>query len=335
MTEVERRHCLVMSDEYERLCASLFDRLRTDLDGNGDHNLGVLVEHAAAVLVRARREVADDVPWIYLRIGVDSGHGNALVITKVAPVLTALEQQRLVQGWWWMNKRDICGNAVRVRILMPPRSTATTRAAITDAFLGMGASISTLYYEPELCLFGGARGMEVAHEHFIADSRFLVQWLAASEAATDAAIPDGLSFALVLWLVRAAGLDLFEVWDVFSRIHAKRRFPSLPEHVVDSYRRMVGRVVEAPREEVCRLWGGERSRLLTEHVGELSRLGAALSRLHYEGRLERGLREVLAALALFQWNRAGLSLARQTGLSAAAVAVLRARAGERAELAES
>jgi thiopeptide-type bacteriocin biosynthesis protein len=335
MTEVEGQACPIMSDEYERLCASLLERLRTDPNRNGDHNLGVLVEHAAAVMARARREIADDAPWIYLRIGVDAGHGTALVVTKVAPVLAALEEQRLVRGWWWLNKRDICGSAVRLRILMPPRSNATARAAITDAVLGIGAPISTLCYEPELCLFGGAKGMEIAHEHFIADSRFLARWLARGQAATNSAIPDGLSFALVLWLARAAGLDLFEMWDVFSRIYAMRRLPSFPEQVVASYRRIVGRVVEASREDVCQLWGDEESRMLTEHVAELSRLGAALSRLHYEGRLERGLREVLAALALFQWNRAGLSWSRQTGLSYAAVVELRARAGQRAELPES
>ncbi len=51
-------------------------------------------------------------------------------------------------------------------------------------------------------------------------------------------------------------------------------------------------------------------------------LGRELTRLNTEGRLHRGLRDILAHHVIFAWNRLGLSYAAQAALATAAKTVV-------------
>jgi thiopeptide-type bacteriocin biosynthesis protein len=149
-------------------------------------------------------------------------------------------------------------------------------------------------YEPERFLFGGEVGMALAHRFFDLDSRFALN-------------TDGSDQASLLWtalLLREAGLDPFEHWDVWQRVLELRPATSAtlePRLValVDPVRRLVRRDVETLKDDLIR-----RSSALHDLVRvELPALGSALREAQRQGRLQRGLRELLSVWIVFHWNR--------------------------------
>jgi thiopeptide-type bacteriocin biosynthesis protein len=286
-------------------------------------DIGPFVEQVGATFGRLLSEAADPEPWLHFRIGVAPGDGPNVVAGCIAPRLAELESEGSAIEWWWLNKADACGSAVRLRVRVRQSERATLRARIRARLREAGLTVSEQRYEPEFCLFGGPAGMRIAHEHFCADSRFLVRWATAQPRRDGSLIPDGLSLALALHLFRTAGLDLFEAWDVFSRVLDKRRFRVAPSGLIESGRTLVRRVLTAGPDGVFTLYEGHAAALLADHGRALERVGSALSRAASEGRLECGVRELLAPLVLFHWNRAGLSAVRQCALASAIVEEMR------------
>jgi len=198
-----------------------------------------------------------------------------------------------------------------------------------------GREFTQLEYEPEICLFGGAQGIELAHEHFFADSRFLSRWTVKAAPTQGQIIAEGLSLALLLRMLGACGLDLFESWDVFARVYDKRRFFTKDHPKLEKFRVLAGKVLDAGPNSVFTLYQNEQAASLEEYCSFLDGFGNKLSRCYFQGLLECGIREFLAPLIFFHWNRTGLSPFHQFALARAMVEQLERRSRGSAVQAES
>jgi len=164
---------------------------------------GVLVERAGAAIQRTIADFAGADRWLYFRVSADVSAASRVVTREIAPMLRRLKNSHPIKGWWWLYKIDSCGAAVRLRIFVPPGASREVEMAIGAQLAELGRDFRMLCYEPELRLFGGADGMRAAHEYFCADSEFLAAWPQESEPLQNPIIPEGLSVALILRVLRA------------------------------------------------------------------------------------------------------------------------------------
>ncbi|WP_283135436.1 methyltransferase, FxLD system [Rhizohabitans arisaemae] len=155
-------------------------------------------------------------------------------------------------------------------------------------------------YEPETEAFGGPEGMDVAHDVFCADSRAALVETGISGATERCVL-------LLSTMNRAAGLDPFEVGDVWAKLGSLRPPIDPPtgaprDTAVTAMRRLMNSdAVRRPDAEPG--W--------TERVATFEAAGYQLRQLAADGRLTRGLRAVLAHHAVFALNRAGVSADKQ------------------------
>ena len=159
-------------------------------------------------------------------------------------------------------------------------------------------------YEPEVEAFGGAEGMAIAHELFCADSP-------SALADTGDSRNRERCILLLSTLHRAAGLDPFEIGDVWARLAALRPAVTPPDEEpqgpqLAAMRRLM-HADAAQRETTEAHW--------SERVAAFEAAGRALANLATTGRLTRGLRAVLAHHAIFAFNRAGTPPAEQAAVA--------------------
>ncbi|WP_275559140.1 methyltransferase, FxLD system [Streptomyces sp. 5-6(2022)] len=155
-------------------------------------------------------------------------------------------------------------------------------------------------YEPETEAFGGADGMDVAHEVFCADSRSALAEINSPGARERCVL-------LLSAMIRSAGLDPFEAGDVWAKLSALRPPVTPPtgparDRAVAAMRRLMN-ADAARRPDAEPGWA--------ERVAAFENGGRQLRRLAADGRLIRGLRAVLAHHAIFAFNRAGVSASEQ------------------------
>jgi protein-L-isoaspartate(D-aspartate) O-methyltransferase len=159
-------------------------------------------------------------------------------------------------------------------------------------------------YEPETEAFGGPDGMDVAHDLFCADSR---------AALAETGSPGARERCVVLLSVlnRAAGLDPFEVGDVWTKLGSRRPVVTAPtglprERAITAMRHLMN--ADAARRTAAEPGWAER-------VAAFEDTGHRLRRLAADGRLTRGLRAVLAHHAIFTLNRAGVPIDEQAAIA--------------------
>ncbi|MFM9371889.1 methyltransferase, FxLD system [Streptomyces sp. Da 82-17] len=180
-------------------------------------------------------------------------------------------------------------------------------------------------YEPETTAFGGQAGMDVAHELFHQDSRHVLDHVARARTADPGTSDLGrreLAVLLLSTAMRAADLDWYEQGDVWSKIAELRdtgdaTAPS-PTRLTDAVRRLM--TVDASATSPLVAHG--RLAHLKSWIAAFEQLGQQLAELNHGGRLERGLRAVLAHHAIFHFNRLGLPTQDQRTLSALAKEVV-------------
>jgi thiopeptide-type bacteriocin biosynthesis protein len=158
---------------------------------------------------------------------------------------------------------------------------------------------STSVYEPESRLFGGEHCTALVHDHFDADSIAALEWeLLAATGATSIS-RDVLAMAVVNDLFTAAIADRSEIWDAWCNLAETHRMlrdvggaEPLPAITLSSLLPLVG-----PREAaIVRRYGRANDRL-----------AKGVRALWSKGRLGRGVRAILPFVALFHWNRHGLT----------------------------
>lgn len=234
---------------------------------------------------------------------------------RIAPHLDRLDSRPT--NWWFLRKHPFW----RLRI----RTTAhhAAQAVLEDlTAAGVIAGWRQGIYEPEIAAFGGTTATTIVHGLFCADSRGVLDYTRHDPA------PMGrreLSLLLIRALQHHARLDWFEAADVFDRVAQMR--PSPPAADAARLQGLAGQMrplLSLPTAAHAALFA--QAGLLTT-AGRWreahAKAGQQLRDAADNGRLERGLRSVVAHIVIFHWNRLGLSAHAQGILAhAAATAIL-------------
>ncbi|MBG0569149.1 thiopeptide-type bacteriocin biosynthesis protein [Actinoplanes aureus] len=235
--------------------------------------------------------------------------------THVIPILATAEARGLISAWSIVRK----GTQWRLRY-RPTRTGADAPAGITaslTALCGAGhlTKVVDVIYEPETEAFGGPRAMRIAHRLWHLDSRHL---LTARPDQPSSTRRREMSILLCTTMMRAAGLDWYEQGAVWAQV-AKHRDPVDPDHVIavlDAVRRLLTVAPESLTAIGASLAADKA------WINAFATTGAAIRRIHDDGHLQRGLRDVLAHHIIFAWNRHGVRAVDQAALATAAQTVV-------------
>ena len=238
--------------------------------------------------------VHDETTWHHATLVFPSPRG--LTGTAAAALLEALRDQR----FHFLRKQG----GLRLRTATPVGSSLDRLVAA-----GVLGQWTIGIYEPEVTAFGGAVGIEIAHDLFCNHSRAVL-----ANACQDEAKPSldrEQAVLLITTMLRAAKLDRFEMGDVWDRVAAVRPAPEFPsgaqrEEALAAMQRLIN-------ADATRLDGSAAN--WTEQVAAFSQTGHALLALAKAGRLNRGLRAILAHHAIFTLNRAGVRATHQAALA--------------------
>ncbi|MGC4939275.1 thiopeptide-type bacteriocin biosynthesis protein [Kribbella sp. DT2] len=246
--------------------------------------------------------------WRQVTIGfTDYTSAEQTVATHLQPMMDAASH-----SWWFIRKAPVW----RLRYL----PTATNPAVHDPIHQGLEALQTTgqisswteTIYEPELHAFGGPDAMTTAHQLFCHDSHHILTHSTGQQHRREHTI------LIVTALLRAAGQDWYEQGDVWARVADNRplQAPDPCAHeLAPAVRRFMtvdtrpGSLLTAPSGQLADI---------TAWIQDVHTAGASLSGLHQHGRLQRGLRAVLAHHILFHWNRLGLTYKTQSTLAHAA-----------------
>lgn len=247
----------------------------------------------------------------------DPATAQTVAAADIGPALMAAQDSGALHGWWYIRK----SHTWRLRyVLDDPGCTAITDLLNNLATDGRIVSWAEGIYEPETVAFGGDPAMDIAHELFHYDSVHLLD-----RVATPSAVSFGQREATAVLcsvLLRSAGLDWYEQGDVWAKVAALRPAalagpgPSAERSAVLT--RSMQRLMTVDARALCHPENGA----LTGHdkwVTAFEQAGQALAHLARHGRLERGLRAVLAHHLIFHANRAGLPLADQSAMASLAL----------------
>jgi thiopeptide-type bacteriocin biosynthesis protein len=243
-------------------------------------------------------------PWIQLNVGLERSDGSALPSARalfgaLQPLVAELKAAGLLRRFFFMRKPP----DVRLRFEGDePEAALAPAIGKALAALREAGAISTAFrsvYEPEVTLFGGPEAMDVMHTYFDADT---AGWMAMDRVAVNSqrtVAKTNLVTAVLNDLFEKVLDDANEIWDVWRNI--RRLVPSEP----DPDNRPAGMhslasliLPPASAGEVQALIAYDRAN--TTAARELLDVWSS-------GRLQCGLRGLLAYVALFSFNRYGLS----------------------------
>jgi thiopeptide-type bacteriocin biosynthesis protein len=250
----------------------------------------------------------------------DAGTAEQTIVTRLGPVLREAETEGLISTWWFIRKARW-----RFRLLpgdgVPPEEA---RARLTQVFAelrdrGEVASWYETLYEPEIHAFGGTDAMAVAHRLFHHDSRCFLDYLHHRTEGTAFAGHRELSMMLCGVLMRAAGQDWYEQGDIWAQV-AKNRIDHscVAPATLSRIQPKVGRLMSVDAGPASMLVCQGALRFASEWIREFHEAGKDIGALAKEGKLSRGVREVLAHHVIFHWNRIGLPASTQAVLASAA-----------------
>ncbi|MGH3889311.1 MAG: methyltransferase, FxLD system, partial [Pseudonocardiaceae bacterium] len=235
-----------------------------------------------------------------------------MAVTHLGPQLTAAQHAKIITSWWFVRK----GPSWRVRLLpsvgQDEQATTAIKQTMHD-LSGRGAiqRWAMTIYEPEIHAFGGADGIQLAHDLFHADSHHLLSHL--RHRRRDHRRELGLLLGTLL--MRAAGQEWYEQGGVWAQVVAHRSIsqPPASEDTADVVHRLLTARAYSAHSPLAAApdWPAA-----FRHAGE------SLAELALHGRLTRGLRAVLAHHILFAWNRAGIPANQQALLAAAATQLI-------------
>ncbi|TQN32681.1 thiopeptide-type bacteriocin biosynthesis protein [Haloactinospora alba] len=225
----------------------------------------------------------------------------------IAPELARAHESRLLHTWWYIRKTP----AWRLRY-QPAHTNVTVVAELLEKLAADGCLTHWAQgiYEPETLAFGGPEAMEAAHELFHHDSRHLLTRASKHHPALGQRETTVLLFTTLL---RAAGQDWAEQGDVWAKITDLRPTthdlaPDASNTLQHAMRRLMTTNPDTLPEIVSPTW-----------ADAFHNTGQELAALARNGRLQRGLRAVLAHHFIFHANRAGLSGTDQATLARLAV----------------
>jgi thiopeptide-type bacteriocin biosynthesis protein len=253
--------------------------------------------------VLTKGQSVDESRWIQVNIafpGDDPRERERQAVDHLARVLPAAEASALITSWFFIRK-----GRWRVRYL--PAEANSRDGCCLHLLLTRGVDWTSEIYEPEVHAFGGPAGMDTAHQLFHADSRHLLAFL-------NGAPIDRTERSLILCtaFMRAAGLDINEQGDVWSRIAEQRSAqrgdlpdPSTWASFTSEVRKFL--LGKARPDQIASDW-----------LTAFWEAGRQFRALRESGKLTRGIRAVVALNVIFHWNRIGITGATQAVLAQAA-----------------
>ncbi|MEX5709942.1 methyltransferase, FxLD system [Parafrankia sp. FMc6] len=254
--------------------------------------------------------------WRQYNIDFADRHAADLVATRALyPTLTAAQDAGRLHSWWYLRKQPW-----KLRYL-PADPAVTTIADLLDALTGGGRILGWTpgIYEPETAAFGGEQAMDIAHRLFHDDSRFLLA--RAAQAVPPALGQRETTVLLCSALLRAADLDIYEQGDVWTKVADLR--PAEREEILEPQRiprleQAMHRLMTIDSHAVSRRPTAGPLRGHDTWIAAFEHAGRPLAQLARDGRLQRGLRAVLAHHIVFHANRAGLTTTDQATIAALA-----------------
>ncbi|HEX8866469.1 MAG TPA: thiopeptide-type bacteriocin biosynthesis protein [Lentzea sp.] len=222
-------------------------------------------------------------------------------VAHLSHALAELCDRGLTLRWWFVRK-----GAWRIRYHLTGSTTDLPDDPVHPV-LSAGLQWTSDIYEPETHAFGGPESMDLAHELFHQDSRFLLPYL-----ATDPADRRERSLLLLTGLMRAAGLDINEQGDVWAQVADYR-----PAALTRSVAPQMWAAFTADVGHLLR--GTARSDIVDPGwLAAFTHTGNSLKSLREQGLLTRGIRAIIALHVIFAWNRLGLTAPIQADLATAA-----------------
>ncbi|RSM52345.1 hypothetical protein DMB66_40305 [Actinoplanes sp. ATCC 53533] len=244
------------------------------------------VYRAAGVAALCRR--SEDA-WVQVYVTPADFHTvEQTVATQLGPLL-----DQTGAGWWFLRKYPDWRIRTRARagVVIPILDRLTETGTIT----GWRRSV----YEPEEAAFGGPAAMAAVHDLFCADTAGLLGHLRQSPGGP---LRREVSLVLLRALQHAAGLDAFESGAVYDAVAQLRPEPAdqakvtaLAAGLAPMLHAPVGTFPDGHALAHTRLW-----------VQAFGLAGSALRALADTGQLGRGLRNIIAHIVIFHWNRIGL-----------------------------
>ncbi|MET9293061.1 thiopeptide-type bacteriocin biosynthesis protein [Streptomyces sp. NPDC003077] len=223
-------------------------------------------------------------------------------------------------GTWWFVRKYPCW---RLRVHPAPGATTQQTAAHLAEALDNTVSSGAIQdwwsspYEPETVAFGGPIGMTITHDLFHADSTGILAYLHHSAIGTAGMLDaKATSFLVTAAALRAAGLEWGEQGDVWGQLEVHRPLPedTDPEKVT----RMVQPLRRLLKLDPDPFVANGPLAPIQNWVGGVQRGARALADTARSGRLQLGLRGILARHVLFHWNRMGFTTQQQAIWSRAA-----------------
>ncbi|MFF2119769.1 thiopeptide-type bacteriocin biosynthesis protein [Kitasatospora sp. NPDC058184] len=248
--------------------------------------------------------------WVQVNIRPTDWHtAEATLAAHLAPTLRDAETRGAVTSWWYVRKHPHW----RLRLHTDRPALRTHLAEQLDRLRHQGTitSWSPGIYEPETEALGGPLGIDAVHALFHADSRAILT--EGHRPVTRRVGRRELSVLLCSTMLRAAGQEWTEQGDIWARVAAMRPAPAEPpQPVTDRIRVLLSAdtlTMSAP---------GQAIHAETDRVHAFARAGRELADLALCGSLTRGLRDVLAHMIAFHWNRAAIPTPHQATLARAA-----------------
>ncbi|PIM66210.1 bacteriocin biosynthesis protein [Streptomyces sp. JV178] len=223
-------------------------------------------------------------------------------------------------GAWWFVRKYPCW---RLRVQPGPGTQMEDAIAhlteVLDSTLSWGVAKRwwPCLYEPETIAFGGPHGMTLAHTLFHTDSVGVLDYHQHMTDSTSGHL--GLketSLLVTTLLLRAAGLEWGEQGDVWGQVEARRPLPAVVG--ADQVSGMVAPVRRLLTLDACPALTDGLLAPLGNWVTGLEYCGQALADAARAGKLQLGLRGILARHILFHWNRMGFTTRQQAIYSRAA-----------------
>lgn len=224
----------------------------------------------------------------------------------------------IVRRFFFMGKPP----GMRVRFETSPATPfAEVRRVVSSWLIRQPAvaRVAPSIYLAESFQFGGALGVDVAHDYHAADSLLALQAIYREQRGTISASTEILSLLIVCDLVRRMTDDSWEAWDVWKRMAITGRRPNVRREIAREMMTMVRPFVLRPEGVLRRLAPADR-RLVAAAYEANERAATAMRRLADRGQLLFHVREIIPFWIVFHWNR--WNVANQAALTVGIEATL-------------
>lgn len=239
---------------------------------------------------------------------------------ELPPLLHAAVAEGRARALFFMNKPP----GLRLRLLGPADALLTALAARLDALVADGVvrRWSAGVYDPEVALFGGPAGLELAHACFTVESLAVLAYHGARLRGEATLGPDEFSLALLHPLICGVADDSFEAWDVWCKLErtgrlpgGARLYPADPDVArALALRGAIGELLDDLDATLARASPVEAA-ALRGCLAALPAIGRRLRAAQADGGLVCGARELVPFWIVFHWNRMGFGLERQRQLA--------------------